>query len=127
MLCIASSSALKVGLSYENCEAKKKLDREHRVPRQVLAVELLLENASVIMITVGFVIASLGRVQMPANSSRQIGGAFDPPQDGKAAGSRCLLCSAHTSLCAARRMRPISLFRAPKLGFWGMAHGGIPS
>lgn len=70
MPCIASLSASKVGLSYENCEAKKELDREHRVPRQALAVELLLENPSVFVITVGFVITRLGGVQMPANPNR---------------------------------------------------------
>lgn len=79
---------------------------------------MLLGNPSVIMITVGFVITRLGGVKMPAYPSRHMGGAFDPPQEGKAAGSRWMLCSAHTSLCAARRMRSISFFRAPKVGFW---------
>lgn len=65
-----------------------------QTPRQVLAVALLLENLGVVMVTVGFVISKLRGVQIPANHNRPGGEAFDSPQDGKAAGSRCLPHSA---------------------------------
>lgn len=114
-------SALKCGPTYENLKTKKELDREHRVPRQVLDVELLLENCRVfmvIMVTVGFVITKLGGVQISANPDRHKRGAFDSPQDRKAAESKWLLCSEPTCLCVARRVWPISLLRALKVGFW---------
>lgn len=63
-------SALKLGPSYEKNEAKKELTREHRAPRQVLAVGLLLENLGVVMVTVGFVISKLRGVEIPANHNR---------------------------------------------------------
>lgn len=110
---------MKCGPSHENFETKKELDRGHGVPMQVLAVELFLENClSCRHGHHGHCGVCYHKTWRTANPNRHKRGAVDSPQDGKAEGNRWLLCSEPTCLCVARRVGPISLLRALKVGFW---------